>query len=138
MGCGGGVKRGAVTCGCSCQTVFEGASIGQVFTGNVQLLCPYRPVLDVATVSRRTSSGGIRPSTAALLAVAVWEWATTTPGFDTHEKWVLLQAGVLCSSGVLHQLGYMAKMGANSLHQCWSRTRRASVFRTRRRSQNSD
>lgn len=40
MGCSGGVAQGEVACGCSGQTVFEGAVIGQVFTGNVQMRCP--------------------------------------------------------------------------------------------------
>lgn len=37
MGCSSGVERGAATCVCSGQTVFEGAVIGQVFTGDVQI-----------------------------------------------------------------------------------------------------
>lgn len=39
MGCSAGVGRGAEACGCVGQTVFEGAVIGQVFTGNVHLHC---------------------------------------------------------------------------------------------------
>lgn len=37
MSCGEGVERGAATCVCKGQTVFEGAVIGQVFTGEVRL-----------------------------------------------------------------------------------------------------
>jgi hypothetical protein len=40
MSCGDGVGRGAVTCVCKGQAVFEGAVIGQVFTGDVQMQCP--------------------------------------------------------------------------------------------------
>lgn len=40
MGCSGEVKRVQATCVCSGPTVFEGAVIGQVFTGTVQISCP--------------------------------------------------------------------------------------------------
>lgn len=37
MSCSEGVERGAATCVCKGQTVFEGVVIGQVFTGDVTL-----------------------------------------------------------------------------------------------------
>lgn len=42
MDCGDELKRGGAACVCSGRTVFEGAVIGQVFTGDVQMRCVER------------------------------------------------------------------------------------------------
>lgn len=39
MSCDDGVERGVATYICKVQTVFEGAVIGQVFTGDVRIHC---------------------------------------------------------------------------------------------------
>lgn len=40
MGCSDEMRGGPATCVCSGTAVFEGAVIGQVFTGTVQMSCP--------------------------------------------------------------------------------------------------
>ena len=69
MGCGGSVERSAVTCVCSEQTVFEGAVIGQVFTGEVRLQCPLA-TLSYEVANRRESLDGKRQQVVPMLVVA--------------------------------------------------------------------
>ena len=58
MGCSGGVERGVVACRCDAKTVFEGAVIGQVFTGEVRVECPYAgPRVDRGHSTKAPCSG---------------------------------------------------------------------------------
>ncbi|ECH9271854.1 hypothetical protein AAP84_26015, partial [Salmonella enterica subsp. enterica] len=69
MSCGDGVERGAATCICKGQTVFEGAVIGQVFTGDVQMQCPHAEhhrLAQIETERAPTETG--RPLSTALIA----------------------------------------------------------------------
>lgn len=80
MGCSGEVKRGHETCVCSGPTVFEGAVIGQVFTGDVQMQCPHGEhprVAQVETERAPTETG--RPLSTALIALAIWQATYPSP-----------------------------------------------------------
>lgn len=76
MSCGDGVERGVATCICKGQTVFEGAVIGQVFTGDVQVHCSRvsghnRPIRQVFRASSRV--------TTAVVALALLPPPVSTP-----------------------------------------------------------
>lgn len=76
MSCGEGVERGAATCVCKGQTVFEGAVIGQVFTGDVQIQCPWN-CLSSSHKSGRRMLKAIKRTIINLLAI--WHLATLQP-----------------------------------------------------------
>lgn len=74
MGCSSDVKRGEVVCVCGGPTVFEGAVIGQVFTGDVQMQCPHAHHHGAQADERErapTETG--RPLSTALIALAIWQ-----------------------------------------------------------------
>lgn len=74
MGCSSDVKRGEVVCVCGGPTVFEGAVIGQVFTGDVQMQCPHAFQHSAQADERErapTETG--RPLSTALIALAIWQ-----------------------------------------------------------------
>lgn len=80
MGCSGEVKRGQATCVCSGPTVFEGAVIGQVFTGDVQMQCAHAAHQHAAQaeVQRAPTETG-RPLSTALIALAIWQATYPSP-----------------------------------------------------------
>lgn len=102
MSCSGGVERGAVTCVCKGQTVFEGAVIGQVFTGDVQVQCPHAERQHAAWIERErapTETG--RPLSTALIAIAIWQATYPAPAVEavcgsslSHAAMFLVAAGV--------------------------------------------
>lgn len=101
MGCSGGVARGAGTCGCSGQTVFEGAVIGQVFTGDVQLQCPFTEGHRLACVEQnraRPESG--RPLSTALIALAIWQATYPGPAVEAVCGSTLSHAGMFLVAGI--------------------------------------
>lgn len=74
MGYSGEVKGCQATCVRSGATVFKGAVIGQVFTGEVQIQCPYAALQGNArqeAVAASRESG--RPLSTALIALAIWQ-----------------------------------------------------------------
>lgn len=74
MSCGEGVGRGAATCVCKGQTVFEGAVIGQVFTGDVKMHCTHQPLLaNRCSVRSERQTEGAYPLSTALIALAIWQ-----------------------------------------------------------------
>lgn len=97
MGCSGGAERGAVTCGCSGQTVFKGAVIGQVFTGDVQLQCP---LAERHRAQREEPRGATvetgRPLSTALIAVAIWQATYPAPVVEA-----------ICGSSLSHAAMFM-------------------------------
>lgn len=95
MGCSGGVERGAETCVCSGQTVFEGAVIGQVFTGDVQMQCPH-----TTTSVHDTSTEPDRPLASALLAIAIWQSWLTLPLNETLSAASLPHAVLFLCCGI--------------------------------------
>lgn len=71
------------TCVCKGQTVFEGAVIGQVFTGDVQMLCPHAQRHHTACVGReRPSADTGRPLSTALVAIAIWQAIYAAPAIE--------------------------------------------------------
>lgn len=80
MGCSGEVKRGQAACVCGGPTVFEGAVIGQVFTGDVQMHCSqaeYQRAAQAETERAPTETG--RPLSTALIALAIWQATYPSP-----------------------------------------------------------
>lgn len=75
MSCGDGVERGVATCICKGQTVFDGAVIGQVFTGDVRIQWTM-PALDPSVLPRRTVLQTVR--TAVVHALAIWHLISTS------------------------------------------------------------
>ena len=74
MVCSSDVKRGEVVCVCGGPTVFEGAVIGQVFTGDVQMQCPHaHQHSEQAGERERAPTETGRPLSTALIALAIWQ-----------------------------------------------------------------
>lgn len=61
------------TCVCKGQTVFEGAVIGQVFTGDVQMQCPHQPPTECLPSGRlERAIERAHPLSTALIALGIW------------------------------------------------------------------
>ena len=103
MGCSACVERGAVTCGCSGQTVFEGAVIGQVFTGDVQMQCPLLERQRAACIEepRRAPTETGRPLSTALIAVAIWQATYPSPAVESACGSTLAHAALFLVAGVV-------------------------------------
>jgi len=95
MGCSSDVKRGEVVCVCGGPTVFEGAVIGQVFTGEVQVHCPHTTT-SVHDASRKRD----RPLASALLAIALWQSWLALPLNETPAASSLPQAILFLCCGM--------------------------------------
>jgi hypothetical protein len=81
MGSSGEVKGGQATYVCSCTTVFEGAVIGQVFTGDVQMQCPHA-YCNRSTVKRHLHRFASKAVSAAV-ALTIIDGCSTASSF--HE-----------------------------------------------------
>ena len=74
MGCSGEVKRGQGMCVCKGVTVFEGAVIGQVFTGDVQMQCPQQEGQHRCSYAWRAPiSAATHSLSTALIAIGIWQ-----------------------------------------------------------------
>lgn len=82
MRCSGSGKRDLEACSCNAQAVYEGAVIGQVFTGNVQMECPLsqREQLPQTPSTEGDARGG--PFATAMQTVAVWHVWVSVSGAD--------------------------------------------------------
>jgi len=92
--CGGDEELSVCRCGGS--TVFEGAVIGQVFTGNVQMLCPQ--ATHTRNGSESKESG--RSMSAALTALAIWQIVYPPSFLEAFAGSPLPQAIVFFVAGV--------------------------------------
>lgn len=102
MSCGDAVERGVATCVCKGQTVFEGAVIGQVFTGDVQMQCPHAQHHHAACVKReRASAETGRPLSTALVAIAIWQATYPTPAVEAVCSSSLSHAAMLLVAGAI-------------------------------------
>lgn len=88
------------TCVCSGQTVFEGAVIGQVFTGDVQMQCPLAEQIRQSLGQELQRRSFETPLSAALLVVAIWEAYSVLPGLTPWQGGSLMQAAVFLALGV--------------------------------------
>lgn len=101
MSCGENVKCGVATCVCSGHTVFDGAVIGQVFTGDVQMQCPHAEhhrFAPAETERAPTETG--RPLSTALLALSIWEVSLALPIVDVAAGSSLPKAALFLAAGV--------------------------------------
>lgn len=102
MGCSSDVKRGEVVRVCGGPTVFEGAVIGQVFTGEVQMQCPHAHH-DSAQADERerapTETG--RPLSTALIALAIWQATYPAPAVVDACGTSLVHAAMFFAAGAL-------------------------------------
>lgn len=96
MECSGAVKSAQPTCVCNGTTVFEGAVIGQVFTGEVRMHCPHVEYLNDARAPGRP----VPPKLVALALVALAAWQAglallvlTPPSCSSISQSVLLLLG---------------------------------------------
>lgn len=76
--------------------------------------------------------------TAALLAIVLWEWVSTAPQLSTHEKWLLLHAGVLWSSGTVGYVATKVKGSASVWRMGWLRVKRALLLDAERHYQKTE
>jgi len=81
--------------------VFEGAVIGQVFTGDVQMQCPHAEHhrAEPAVTERAPSETG-RPLSTALLALSIWEVSMALPMVDVAAGSSLPKAALFLAAGV--------------------------------------
>jgi len=102
MDCSSDVKRGEVVCVCGGPTVFEGAVIGQVFTGDVQMQCPHaeHPRAAPAETRRAPTETG-RPLTTALIALAIWQATYPAPVVAEAYGSPLAHAAMFFAAGAL-------------------------------------
>ncbi|WP_149866599.1 hypothetical protein [Stenotrophomonas geniculata] len=101
MSCDEGVERGAATCVCKGQTVFEGAVIGQVFTGDVQMQCPHAEHHRFAPAeTERAPKETGRPLSTALLALSIWEVSLALPIVDVAAGSSVPKAALFLAAGV--------------------------------------
>ncbi|KAA3601680.1 hypothetical protein D1178_06265 [Stenotrophomonas maltophilia] len=102
MGCSSDVKRGEVVCVCGGPTVFEGAVIGQVFTGDVQMQCPHAHHHSAQADERErapTETG--RPLSTALIALAIWQATYPAPAVADYCESSLAHAAMFFVAGAL-------------------------------------
>jgi len=97
MSCGDGVERGVATCICKGKTVFDGAVIGQLFTGDVQVQCP-----NASVPKKQISNDSGRPIASAMIAIAIWQsWITLSmsiaPGDVSLLQAVLFLVGAIAA-----------------------------------------
>lgn len=84
-------------CRCSGTTVFDGATIGQVFTGHVEITCPVATDILRRAENDTKPRAGNGPLATALLTVAIWQ------------AWLALPtSGSTPSSHALHALLFLA------------------------------
>lgn len=100
MSCGGSQKEGVAACVCTGPTVFDGAVIGQVFTGDVQMRCPHAEQIRQSLGHEIRHRGSETPLSAALLVVAILESSTAIPGMTPWEGGSLIQAAFFLALGV--------------------------------------
>lgn len=100
MGCSSEAKRGEAVCECSGSTVFEGAVIGQVFTGDVQMQCPRAEQIAEQTADRAPTETG-RPLSTALIALAIWQATYPMPGLEATCGSTLPHAALFLVAGAV-------------------------------------
>jgi len=68
-------------CRCGSTTVFEGATIGQVFTGHVEMTCPIAADRQQQAKEDDRRRAGSAPLATALLTIAIWQaWLALPTG----------------------------------------------------------
>lgn len=105
MGCSAGVERGAVTCSCSGQIVFEGAAVGQVFTGDVKMQCPLAANLNGASGNRCVEPCLPSRLSDALFAMAIWELVAALSGTGTQDGALTVQVSALAATAMFVRYG---------------------------------
>jgi len=71
-------------CRCGSTTVFEGATIGQVFTGHVEMTCPIAADRQQQAKDDNRQRAGSAPLATALLTIAIWQaWLALPTGGST-------------------------------------------------------
>jgi hypothetical protein len=88
-------------CRCSGTTVFDGATIGQVFTGHVEITCPIAAKhvrQDDQGNERRAGNG---PLATALLTVAIWQAWLALPVADLQPASHLTHAAFFLVAGIV-------------------------------------
>lgn len=124
MSCGEGVERGSATCVCKGQTVFEGAVIGQVFTGDVQMQCPHAEHHRFAqTETERAPTETGRPLSTALIALAIWQATYPTPSIEAACGSTLPHAALFLVAGAATR--YLKPLLLNWARSWWGRRRQA-------------
>jgi len=103
MRCGSEIKSVETGCKCGGNTVFEGASIGQVFTGHVELKCPLvgPGAPEPAGVEKSRDRGS--PWVTALLTIALWQAWMALPTGTMGSSGYALHSGLFLFAGVASQ-----------------------------------
>lgn len=110
----GGREKGSV-CGCVGNTVFEGAVIGQVFTGDVQIKCR------AGVCHLEPHRGSSLPT--VLLSVAIWQAALAFPPDPVQPGRHAVAAVALLLAAAVVQFAGSAWMRRRS-RQSWSHAQR--------------
>lgn len=84
MRCGSTDNGLPAGCRCSGTTVFDGATIGQVFTGHVEMTCPIAADRQQQAKDYDRRRAGSAPLATALLTIAIWQaWLALPTGGST-------------------------------------------------------
>lgn len=84
MRCGSTREGTPAGCRCGSTTVFEGATIGQVFTGHVEMTCPIAVERQQQAKDDDQRRAGSAPLATALLTIAIWQaWLALPTGGST-------------------------------------------------------
>lgn len=87
-------------CKCEGDTIFEGAVIGQVFTGEVRISCS--AMTEREDVSQRRDGAAAQGSlSTALLSVGLWQGVLALPFDPAHPGRQLLLAGAFCVAAMV-------------------------------------
>jgi hypothetical protein len=73
MRCGSAREGMPAGCRCGSTTVFEGATVGQVFTGHVEMTCPIVAERQQQAKDDDRRRSGSAPLATALLTIAIWQ-----------------------------------------------------------------
>lgn len=126
MSCGENVKCGVATCVCSGHTVFDGAVIGQVFTGDVQMQCPHAEHHRFAPAeTERAPKETGRPLSTALLALSIWEVSLALPIVDVAAGSSLPKAALFLAAGVVVRYLKASAVRWAIERLLWARSRRS-------------
>lgn len=84
MRCGSAREGAPAVCRCGGTTVFDGATIGQVFTGHVEMTCPIAADRQAQAKDDDRQRAGSAPLATALLTIAIWQaWLVLPTGGST-------------------------------------------------------
>jgi len=104
----GSGRREIESCACDKATVFEGAVIGQVFTGDVRVECPFASTGTIPSGRSRHSGSHFRTWITALWAATSVQVLSEALSADHVGGIMAMQVVVVLGTGIVRTFAYLA------------------------------